>query len=206
MRAVGHVIDAAEVHTDAEVIARSIDDVNAFAVLFDRHAVTIHSYLSRRVGPHIADDLTAETFLVALEKRSGYDPARANARPWLYGIATKLLQRHRRQETRQFRALARTGLDPVSENHADAVTTRVAASTLTRGLATGLGRLSKDDRDVLLLFAWGQLAYAEIADALGIPVGTVRSRLNRARKKLRAALGDLGLNLGLDLDFSGDEL
>lgn len=114
--AVRRVLDF-EMSTDADVIARSVDDPDAFAVLFDRHAVTIHGYLSRRVGPHIADDLTAETFLVALKKRSGYDSAQANARPWLYGIATNLLHRHHRQETRQYRALARTGLDPVTENN-----------------------------------------------------------------------------------------
>lgn len=114
--AVRRVLDF-EMSTDADVIARSVDDPDAFAVLFDRHAVTIHGYLSRRVGPHIADDLTAETFLVALKKRSGYDSAQANARPWFYGIATNLLHRHHRQETRQYRALARTGLDPVTENN-----------------------------------------------------------------------------------------
>lgn len=184
--------------TDADVIARSLGDLGAFGILFDRHAATIHGYLSRRVGTHLADDLTAETFLVALRKRAAYDPARPDARPWLHGIATRLLQRHHRQEARQYRALARTGVDPVAENHADAVAARVAAGALTRNLAAGLARLSKGDRDVLLLIAWGGLSYSEVADSLGIPVGTVRSRLNRARRKLRTVLGDPGP------DFSGD--
>jgi RNA polymerase sigma-70 factor (ECF subfamily) len=175
---------------DAAVIARSHDDLDAFGILFDRHAVAIHTYLSRRAGTHLADDLTAEAFLVALKRRAVYDPSQANARPWLYGIATNLLHRHHRQEARQYRALSRTGVDPVAENHADAVAARVAAGALTRQLAAGLARLSVGDRDVLLLVAWGGLAYAEVADALSIPVGTVRSRLNRARRKLRTTLGD----------------
>ncbi|NUP51739.1 MAG: RNA polymerase sigma factor [Catenulispora sp.] len=173
-------------------MARSLGDLGVFGVLFDRHAATIHGYLSRRVGTDLADDLTAETFLVALRKRAAYDPSRPDARPWLYGIATRLLQRHHRQEARQYRALARTGVDPVAENHADAVAARVAAGALTRDLAAGLARLGRGDRDVLLLIAWGGLSYSEAADSLGIPVGTVRSRLNRARKKLRAVLGENG--------------
>jgi RNA polymerase sigma-70 factor (ECF subfamily) len=187
--------------SDAHVIARSLADVGVFGSLFDRHAAIIHGYLSRRVGTHLADDLTAETFLVALRKRASYDSSRPDARPWLFGIATRLLQHHYRQEARQYRALARTGFDPVAENHADAVAARVAAGALTRELAAGLARLSKGDRDVLLLIAWGGLSYAEVADSLGIPVGTVRSRLNRARKKLRGVLTDPGSDH--DSDFSG---
>jgi RNA polymerase sigma-70 factor (ECF subfamily) len=174
---------------DASVIVESKTDVNAFGVLFDRHSAAIHAYLSRRVGNELADDLTAETFVVALSKRASYDITRTDARPWLYGIATNQLRRHRRQEARQYRALARTGIDPVVENHADAVAARVAAADATRKLASVLARLSRADRDVLLLIAWGELTYADVADALGIPVGTVRSRLHRARRKLRDALG-----------------
>jgi DNA-directed RNA polymerase specialized sigma24 family protein len=108
---------------DAAVIARSARDVEEFGAIFDRHAVAIHSYIARRAGPELADDLTAETFLTALRRRAAYDSAQSDARPWLYGIATNLLHRHRRQEVRHYRALARTGVDPVADSHADMVAT-----------------------------------------------------------------------------------
>ena len=176
---------------DADIISRSLEDRDAFGELFDRHAVAVHSYLARRLGVQVADDLTSETFLIAMRERFAYDLTQPNARPWLYGIATNLLRRQQRQETRQYRALARTGVDPVTENHADAATERVMAGEQRRLLAEGLARLSKGDRDVLLLVAWGGLAYGEVAEALAIPVGTVRSRLNRARRKVREAFADV---------------
>jgi len=168
---------------------------NDFGALFDRHAVAVYRYLARRIGVTAADDLLAQTFLVAFERRSNYDRARPDARPWLYGIATNLLRRHLREEVRQYRAWARTGIDPVvAEGHADRVADRVDASAWSGNLATALARLKAPDRDVLLLFAWGSLSYEEIAQALDIPVGTVRSRLHRARAAVRAALPDLEEN------------
>jgi RNA polymerase sigma-70 factor (ECF subfamily) len=175
---------------DATVIERSWADVAEFATVYDRHAATIHRYLSRRAGGQLADDLTGETFLVALRQRQRYDLNQRNALPWLYGIATNLLRRHRRTEVRQYRAFARSGVDPVTESHADAVSARVAAEAVTRELAAALADLPADQRDVLLLVAWGQMTYEEIATALGVPIGTVRSRLSRARGKVRAALPD----------------
>lgn len=149
----------------------------------------MHRYLARRVGTGLADDLTAETFLVAFRTRHRYDPAAARALPWLYGIATNLLHRHRRTERAQYRSWARTGADPTfSEGHADAVVSRVAAAVTAQKLAGALARLTTRERDVVLLVVWGALTYDEAATALDVPVGTVRSRLNRARKRLREAL------------------
>jgi RNA polymerase sigma-70 factor (ECF subfamily) len=165
-----------------------------FGALFDRHAVAVHGYLARRIGVTAADDLLAQTFLVAFERRSNYDRARPDARPWLYGIATNLLRRHHREEVRQYRAWARTGVDPVDDGHADRVADRVDAGAWSSHLATALARLKAPDRDVLLLFAWESLSYDEIAQALNIPVGTVRSRLHRARAAVRAALPDVKEN------------
>jgi RNA polymerase sigma factor (sigma-70 family) len=176
---------------DAAVIERSWADVAEFATVYDRHAATIHRYLARRAGGQLADDLTGETFLAALRQRRRYDLGHRSALPWLYGIATNLLRRHRRTEVRQYRAFARSGVDPVTESHAEAVSARVAAAAVTRELAAALADLPADQRDVLLLLAWGQMTYEEIATALGIPIGTVRSRLSRARGKVRAALTDL---------------
>jgi RNA polymerase sigma factor (sigma-70 family) len=88
-----------------------------------------------------------------------------------------------------WRAFARTGTDPAAEGHADRVASRVSAATVQRDLAAALAGLPAGDRDVLLLIAWADLSYQEVAAALEIPVGTVRSRLNRARRKTRQALG-----------------
>lgn len=175
--------------TDAALIHRSRQDPELFGGLFDRHATEIHRYLARRIGSRCADDLTSETFLVSFRLRGRYDLTRDDARPWLYGIASNLLRRHHRAERAHYRALARTGVDPLAEpDHADDVVDRVSATTLARQVATALGCLTAKERDALLLFAWTGLSYQDIADALGIPVHTVRSRLNRARTRLREAL------------------
>ncbi|WP_405141944.1 RNA polymerase sigma factor [Sphaerisporangium sp. NBC_01403] len=137
----------------------------------------------------MADDIAAETFLKAFYCRESYDLAQRMARPWLYGIATNLIARYRRDEARFLRALCRTGVDPLPEPMAAAVIGRVAAQEEDRRLAGALAGLSQGDRDVLLLVAWGDLAYEEVSEALGIPIGTVRSRLQRARKKAKVALG-----------------
>jgi RNA polymerase sigma factor (sigma-70 family) len=177
--------------SDAELIEESTRDGERFAEIFDRHATAIHRYLSRRIGRSLADDLTAETFLVAFGQRDRYDTGQPDARPWLYGIATNLLRRQQRAEVRQYRALARTGVDPVAEDCQDEVVARVAASAAQRRLAAVLAKLPAGERSVLLLVAWEQLSYDAVARALDIPVGTVRSRLHTARKRVRTALGDL---------------
>ncbi|MER5295108.1 RNA polymerase sigma factor [Streptomyces pharetrae] len=183
----------ADAESDASVIARSRDEPEAFAALFDRHADAVHRYAARRLGGEVADDLVAETFTTAFQQRHRYDPARgagADARPWLFGIATNLVGRHRRAEARRFKAMARV---PTPADHdeplADRAADRVVARAMRRELAAALAALPARHRDVLLLVAWGDLGYGEVAQALGIPVGTVRSRLHRARSKLREALG-----------------
>ncbi|MBG0818879.1 sigma-70 family RNA polymerase sigma factor [Planomonospora sp. ID82291] len=174
---------------DAEVIRRSLEEPDAFALLFDRYAPEIHRYAVRRLGDSLADDVVADTFLAAFRRRDRYDLTRPDARPWLYGIAGNLIGRHRRVEIRSYRALARTGVDEVAESYADRVDAQVSASAVQKDLAGALAGLSAGDREVLLLVAWADLTYGEVAEAVGIPVGTVRSRLNRARRKTRAALG-----------------
>lgn len=174
---------------DAELIAASLKEPERFAALFDRHAPAIHRYVARRLGPDAADDVTAETFLTAFRIRARFDAARAGVRPWLYGIAAKQIGRHRREEVKALKLLARTGHDPVADSWTDSADDRLTAEAASRPLAKALAGLSAGDRHVLLLFAWADFSYQEIAEALGIPVGTVRSRLNRARRKLRAATG-----------------
>ncbi|TYK44982.1 sigma-70 family RNA polymerase sigma factor [Actinomadura decatromicini] len=169
--------------SDREVIGRSAREPEAFALLYDRHAPRLHRYVPRRLGDGHADDLVAETFLIAFQRRGAFDGSRAEALPWLYGIAGNLIARHRRTEVRVYRAMARMGGDPSVRSHADQVDVRVTATA-------ALARLSAKDREALLLVTWADLSYEQAAEALDAPVGTVRSRLNRARRKLRAALGD----------------
>jgi len=176
---------------DGDVIGRSHSKPELFALLFRRHATAIGRYAARRLGPGPAEDIVAETFLVAFRRRDRYDPARCDARPWLYGIAGNLIRRHHRDEVRQLRALARTGVDPVAESFTDRADARLSASAASRAVAAAIAELDPDQRDVLLLITWAGLTYDQAAEALGIPEGTVRSRMNRARTRLRAALGDV---------------
>lgn len=176
---------------DAALIEQSWHEPEAFAELYDRHVRQIHRYVTRRLGDGAADDVVGETFLAAFRRRRRYDLGRADARPWLYGIAANLIGKHRRAEIRMLRALARTGADPVAESYADGADARVSAAAAKRDLAAGLASLAAGDREVLLLIAWADLTYDEVAVALGIPVGTVRSRLHRARRKVRDAFGGL---------------
>jgi RNA polymerase sigma factor (sigma-70 family) len=173
---------------DAAVIEASRAEPDRFAALFDRHAPHIQRYLARRVGRQAADDLLAETFLVAWGKRESYNPSYRDARPWLYGIATNLIGQHRREEMRQFRLRQTAGPDRDKDDYAERVVVNLTAQSIRAALADALAGLAEPDRDVLLLIAWEQLSYEEVARALGIPVGTVRSRLHRARTKVRQAL------------------
>ena len=174
---------------DAVVIERSLREPEAFAELFDRHADAIHRYLARRLGRDVAEDLLAETFAVAFARRRRYDLQRPEALPWLYGIATNLVNGHRRDEARRLHALARTPPPDALEPMADVVAAQVTAAAARAALHAALAVLPRRQRDVVLLSAWADLDYQQMSEALGVPVGTVRSRLHRARGRLRAAIG-----------------
>lgn len=177
--------------TDAAIIHASLGDPDRFAVIYDRYAATLYRYAHQRVGAESADDVVAEAFLAAFRARGQYDLSRPDARPWLFGILTRKLASHHRKEKARYRAMARAASDEILEGPADEVATRVIAGAARRPLAAALAGLSRGDRDVLLLVAWGQLSYDEVAAALKIPQGTVGSRLNRARRKVREALGGM---------------
>jgi RNA polymerase sigma-70 factor (ECF subfamily) len=123
---------------DATVIDRSRREPEAFAEIFRRHAAEIKRFVTRRLGPDRAEDVVGETFLTAFRLRTRYDLARPDARPWLYGIATNLIGRHKRTEARQFRTLARTGVDPVTESFSHRSDERVTALAARQGLAAAL--------------------------------------------------------------------
>jgi RNA polymerase sigma factor (sigma-70 family) len=153
----------------------------AFEQLFQRHFEAVHRYLHRRAGRDLADELAAETFAVAFERRAS---CRGDSvLPWLYGIATNLLRRRRRTEQRRLQAYARTGVDDWA-TYEDGVSARADDAELARALAAMRPR----ERDALLLYALADLSYEEIAVAIDAPVGTVRTWLHRAREVARREL------------------
>lgn len=184
--------------TDSTIIRRSLQEPSAFAELFERHSAAIGRFAAQRVGAQAAGDVLSETFLIAFRKRGSFDAAWDSALPWLFGIATRVIHRQRGQEARQWRAIAAsaTVAEPHTGGVAGSATERVEeradAEAAVRGLAARIERLPARDRETLLLHAWGDLTYEQIAVALQVPVGTVRSRLNRVRRKLAGAGPDRG--------------
>jgi RNA polymerase sigma factor (sigma-70 family) len=172
--------------SDVNCLARSLSEPEAFELIFERHFDAIHKYLHRRVGRDLADELAAETFAAAFERRASCR-AGDSALPWLYGIATNLLRRRFRAERRQLRAYARRGGDRgvVYEDEAEA---RAAGSSVGARLASALAAMRPRERDALLLYALCDLSYDEIALALDVPVGTVRTWLHRARRTAQRVL------------------
>lgn len=166
--------------SDAELLATSLEDPESFRALFERHYRAVWSFLAWRFGGTAADDVCAETFATAFAERRRYDHSRPDARPWLLGIAINHGRRHARRELRKLERLAATvflapsgpsvNLDPRGK------------------LAGGLLALDGRDREPLLLLALADFSYNQIAAVLGIPEGTVRSRINRARNQLKEAI------------------
>jgi RNA polymerase sigma-70 factor (ECF subfamily) len=180
MRATGK--ERAMSDSDADVIRASVTEPEAFVTIFERHFDPIYRYLARRVGVDVGSELASEVFTAAFAQRTRYDLARADAAPWLYGIAANLLRRRHRSERRRLRAYARTPLERAAELD--------VGQQADPAVAEALAALKPADREVLMLFAWADLDYEQIAEALQVPVGTVRSRLHRARQQVRAALAD----------------
>jgi RNA polymerase sigma factor (sigma-70 family) len=186
-----------DVSTDSDIIERSSATPLAFAELYDRHAPTVHRYAARQVGVHTADDVMSSTFLV--ERRATYDLERPDALPWLLGIATNLLHRHRRSDSRARRGMAAFHDAAVPLDDEAAASDRIDAARGVDAVRRELARMPGRERDVLLLHAWGGLDHAGIARALGIPEGTVGSRLHRARRRLRPLVDDAqGARSGAD--------
>lgn len=166
------------------MIARSWEDPHAFARIFDRHHEAIYRFAWTRAGADRADDLASEVFRIAFERRHDYDPDHASAKPWLFGIASNLAKQTHRESAR--REVARERTTPVErgsrvpdpEKH---LRTEPGSSPAAEAVA----QLPERDREPLLLYAWGDLTYEEIAQAIDVPVGTVRSRIHRARQQVR---------------------
>jgi RNA polymerase sigma factor (sigma-70 family) len=187
--------------TDAQIIEHSKTDGEVFVELFRRHFGTIHRYVARRAGSDVADEIASETFAEAFRLRASYVPLRDSTLPWLYGIAGRQLLRRRRSERRHLRASGRLASQMQDSEERD-----FGISTLgeRRALGSALARLNRNDREALLLFAWGELSYLEIAEAMAVPVGTVRSRISRARRALREALEDQDPGTAITYPFGGE--
>jgi len=173
--------------SDADAIRLSLETPDAFVTIFDRHYDRVFRFLSRLAESEAAD-LASETFTQAFRRRARYDLARRDAAPWLFGIAMNLARGHHRGEARRYRAYGRAAAREIDESETDAAIGRMDADLHHARLVSALGALPLRERDVLLLFAWADLGYEEIATALGIPIGTVRSRLSRGRERMRREL------------------
>ena len=167
--------------SDADCLARSLSRPQAFEPIFDRHFRAVHRYLHRRAGSELADELAAETFAVAFARRSSCRSS-STVLPWLYGIATNVLRRRRRAESRQLHAYSRNGIDRWAAYEDD------VPGALDVRLARALAAMRPRERDALLLYALADLSYEEIALALDVPIGTVRTWLHRARQKAQHEL------------------
>ncbi len=183
--------------TDAELLARSVDEPALFARLYERHGLAVRRYVRRRIGDAAGDDLTSEVFVRAFRARGRYRAERDAALPWLLGIANHVIADHRRLERRRLRALERLiGQAPGLVEHHD--------SGLAPELVSALRRLPAVERDTLLLVVWGELTQDEAAVVLGVPVGTVSSRITRARQRLAAGLRPTPPTLAAELRPTGD--
>jgi len=167
---------------DAQLIARSVTDGRSFELLFDRHYRRIHRFCSARAGLDAADDLASETFVIAFRRRADYDSTYPDAAPWLFGIAVNVVRAFRRRELLRRRTVDRGPFvfGPAADSS--------DASGRSDALRAALRGLGERDRDLIVLYAWAGLTYEQLGETLGMPVGTVRSRLSRVREHLRREL------------------
>lgn len=164
-------------------MSESLLQPDAFVEVFDRHYCAVHRYVHRRAGREIADEITSETFCQAFSQRERFDCSKKSVKPWLMGIATNLVRRKRRKETRQLRAYLKSGLDETFEPDPSASIDRLDAESYGHKIAEAILSLSPREREVISLYALADLSYEEIAQALGVTVGTVCKMMSRARER-----------------------
>ncbi|MEO3973169.1 RNA polymerase sigma factor [Streptomyces sp. CAU 1734] len=165
-----------------DLLSRAAADPAAFTPLVERLSPALHAYFARR-APGAADDLLAEAWLQAFTARRTFDAARGPARAWLFGVARNVLAGHLRRAGRTTPAARPAEVDPWQ-----AVDQRLDAAALAPELRRALAVLPAEERELLLLVSWEELTPTEAAGVVGIPAGTARSRLHRARSRLRARL------------------
>jgi RNA polymerase sigma factor (sigma-70 family) len=171
---------------DALIIGASLEEPHRFEEIFDRHYETVRRYAQRSVGADAGEEVAAQTFLEGFAHRDRFDAAYSSARPWLLGIATNLIRHHARSERVHRSALMRM---TVEREHEDAVgVDGLDAARQGPTILAALAAFGEDDREAFLLYALGELTYPEVAESMGIPVGTVRSKIFRVRHALRERL------------------
>lgn len=180
------------IQSDAVIIRNSITDPNAFEDIFHRHYKTIYNYFSRRVENEVIEELASSVFVKAFEIRNKFDTTKENSLPWLYGISSNILNTSRRTknryQVREKRAFEFYKQDAISNDQS----LLIEDKKLNESISGALENLKKADLEVVLLFIWEQLTYQEIASTLEIPIGTVKSRINRAKNILEK---NLSINL-----------
>ena len=176
--------------SDAKIIGRSLVEPHVFEEIFDRHYRTIYRYVARRLGRDAADDIASDVFLRAFDGRHRYDQTRSSCVPWLYGIAANVCRTTSRSRFREAKAVRRLETVDTAPDSAEGIAWRLDASDAVAksGLVDAINALRFDERETLYLQVFGGLSYPEIAEAMDVPVGTVRSRLSRTKAKLREPL------------------
>ncbi|KQY57792.1 hypothetical protein ASD66_07010 [Nocardioides sp. Root151] len=164
---------------------------SALGILFDRYADRIYNHCFRRTASwDAAQDATSTVFLEAWRGRERVMLHDSSALPWLYGIATNVCRNLNRKQRRHLAAVRRLPVDADSPDHAEAVIGRLDDERRMAALLTAHEGLPRRDQEIFSLVVWSELTYEQAAAALGIPVGTVRSRLSRARRRLHAAVSE----------------
>lgn len=171
------------VRDDVEILRASITDPAAFEEVFRRHFPALLGYARKRVGHDVGEEIASRAMVIAFERRATFDPKHASARPWLFGIASNLIRHHIRDERVHLDALGKLPIDPDLGDLVDEV--RLDAELERPLLVDALMMLTERDRETFLLFVLEELSYEEIAAAVNVPIGTVRSRIHRARTQLR---------------------
>ncbi len=178
---------------DAELLRRSVDDPGLFEEIFERHYDAILRYGRQRVGHDVGEEIAARTMVIAFDRRASFDGRIRSARPWLYGIAINLIRHHVRDERVHVAAIARLPIDPDLGD--EETVDRLDAERRRPWLLDALLQLRPVDRDAFTLLALSDLSYPEIATALGVPEGTVGSRIHRARQTLREVITAFEANM-----------
>lgn len=185
-------IDAGDA-TDGEIVRTSLEDPQAFGEIFDRHASTVHRFLSSHAGVDVSEDLLSEVFLTAFRGRKTYDDRFGTVVPWLLGIASNVLRHHYRSEGRRSALLSRLGQ---RSGRIDGVLDDIAADVERRteidDVEHVVDAIEVRYRDALILYAAFDLSYEEVAQSLNVRIGTVRSRISRGRTQLRELLACSG--------------
>jgi RNA polymerase sigma-70 factor (ECF subfamily) len=182
----------------SDAVIASVEHPHRFEAVFDAYHGVVHEYLARAFGPDRADEYAGDVFVAAFTARVRYDPDLGSVRAWLLGIAVNIKRTRARSDRRGRRAWGRVGRE--RGGHEDLgyefAADRVDYGRQLAWVADFLRELPDTDRDMLVLYAWAELTYTEISEALGIEVGTVRSRLSRARARLRELIAASGEVVG----------